>query len=291
LIALRPFPLRASLTLSLTVAFAMATGELVRAQQTAPATAPAAKQKAKKSEKAEKESTAKAADPIDLNSATTGELTALPGIGEATARKIVDARPHKALEDLSTLGVPARTIDGIKSLAVVRPLPVAVDLNSDPLNRIETLPGVGPALAKEIVAGRPYAGMEDLAKLKGFGTAKVDSLKGRVKFGKAAEPAKTKVESKMEPKAEPTKTKAEPTKTKAEPKASAKAKEANVTGTKVNLNTASKEELDSLPGIGPVYAQAIVDARPFSKIEDIMKIKGIKEVEFGKIKDMITVTK
>ena len=60
-------------------------------------------------------------------------------------------------------------------------------------------------------------------------------------------------------------------------------------GEKVNINTASKDELDVLPGIGPVRAQAIIDGRPFKAIEDVMKVKGIKEVEFGKIKEMITV--
>ena len=57
----------------------------------------------------------------------------------------------------------------------------------------------------------------------------------------------------------------------------------------MNLNTAPKEELDSLPGIGPVKAQAIIEARPFKTIEDVMKVKGIKEGEFSKIKDLITV--
>src|SRR5215831_2417219 len=62
----------------------------------------------------------------------------------------------------------------------------------------------------------------------------------------------------------------------------------------VNINTASKEELDALPGIGPVKAQAIIDYRnangPFKTPQDVMKVKGIKEGEFGKIKDQISVS-
>jgi competence protein ComEA len=62
----------------------------------------------------------------------------------------------------------------------------------------------------------------------------------------------------------------------------------------ININTATKEELDALPGIGPVKAQAIVDYRtkngPFRTIEDIMKVPGIKEGTFGPLKDKISVS-
>jgi competence protein ComEA len=62
---------------------------------------------------------------------------------------------------------------------------------------------------------------------------------------------------------------------------------------KININTASAEELDKLSGIGPAIAKAIIDYRtkngPFKKIEDINNVKGIGDALFEKIKDQITV--
>ena len=64
---------------------------------------------------------------------------------------------------------------------------------------------------------------------------------------------------------------------------------------KVNINRANQEELMTLPGIGEGKAKQIMEYRqengPFSQIEDIMKISGIKEHLFEKIKDAICVNK
>lgn len=61
----------------------------------------------------------------------------------------------------------------------------------------------------------------------------------------------------------------------------------------VNLNTAAKEELMTLRGIGESRAEDIISYRDshggFKKIEDIMKVPGIKDAAFQKIKDDITV--
>jgi competence protein ComEA len=60
---------------------------------------------------------------------------------------------------------------------------------------------------------------------------------------------------------------------------------------KIDINTADEDALQTLPGIGPSRAADIVSYRkkngPFSSIEDIMKVPGIKEAAFSKIRDMI----
>jgi competence protein ComEA len=58
---------------------------------------------------------------------------------------------------------------------------------------------------------------------------------------------------------------------------------------KININTASQSELETLPGIGPSKAQAIIENRPYASIEEIKRVPGIGEGTFQKIKDLITV--
>lgn len=272
---------------------------------------------------------------VDLNTATQQQLEAVKGVGAATAKKIMENRPYKSLDELTKAGLSAKKIQALKPYLTVGQAPAApappaapakkpeaaapakaaekkapakaekpaaapaapVDLNTADQKALEALPGVGPAMAKKIMAGRPYKSVDDLSKIKGMSKAKIDALRDKVMVSapKAVAPASKPAPPAAAPTppappaAEKPAAPAKPAVTE-KPAAPEKAAPAKLApGEKVNINTATKEELDKLPGIGPVKAQRIMEARPFQKIEDIMKVKGIKEGEFGKIKDLITV--
>ena len=74
-----------------------------KAQTSSTAAKPALEKKSKK--------TAPAA-PLDLNTATEAELESVPGIGTATAKKIVGSRPYSSVADLSKAGLSAGQIKG-----------------------------------------------------------------------------------------------------------------------------------------------------------------------------------
>jgi competence protein ComEA len=69
------------------------------------------------------------------------------------------------------------------------------------------------------------------------------------------------------------------------------AQAATVTTAKVAINTASADQLQALPGIGPSIAQRIVDYRsangPFAVKEDLLKVKGIGSATLAKIRDFV----
>ena len=141
---------------------------------------------------------------------------------------------------------------------------------------LEALPGVGPSASPKRSSPAARGNRSKTSnRSRGLGKARIDALRepGHRRARPPAAPrqaAKTAVAKKRR-------------------QDQGHAQDRDPEREKVNINTASKEELDALPGIGPVKAQAIIEGRPFKTIEDIMKVKGIKDGEFSKIKDMITV--
>ena len=60
-----------------------------------------------------------AAGKVDLNSASVKDLDSLPGVGDATAKKIIAGRPYSSVGDLSKSGIPAATVKKISPLVTV----------------------------------------------------------------------------------------------------------------------------------------------------------------------------
>lgn len=138
------------------------------------------------------------------------------------------------------------------------PLKPRIDINNAPKETIETLPGVGPKLADEIIAGRPYKTIDELDRVKGIGPKKLAQIRPRVMI----------LPMRADAIHETPKTIGIPN---------------------VNINTASQAELEKLPGIGPKRAEAIIAARPYQKPDDLLRVPGIKRAEFEKIKGHVLV--
>jgi competence ComEA-like helix-hairpin-helix protein len=56
---------------------------------------------------------------VDINSATQAELESLKGVGPATAKKIIDGRPYKSVDELTKAGLSAKTVDTLKPFVTV----------------------------------------------------------------------------------------------------------------------------------------------------------------------------
>jgi competence protein ComEA len=121
---------------------------------------------------------------LDLNRATSAELQQLPGISKAWARRIIANRPYRSITELKKAGLAAPAIAELRPLVTIvifnkaprpattevaprfpiRATPKKLDLNSASLSQLQNLPGVEPGMAAHILAGRPYATIDDLAR-------------------------------------------------------------------------------------------------------------------------------
>ena len=160
-----------------------------------------------------------------------------------------------------------------------------IDVNNATAAELETLPGVGPALAQKIVAGRPYSKVADLTKA-GVPSATVDKISGLVKVGKPpkAAPAEKPAASTGSQKSKAGKTPA-PAATTSEKGAKA----SSVPAARVDVNRASEKDLEGLPGVGEATAKKIIAGRPYSSVADLSRA-GLSASTLDKISPLVYVS-
>jgi competence protein ComEA len=134
-----------------------------------------------------------------------------------------------------------------------------VDLNRATVAELELLPGVGKVLAQRIDSYRQeHEGFHDISELReirGIGPILFENLKDRVTLGAYAQPSPT-----------------------APLGVSAPGGGKLPLGSKLDLSTATAEELSQVPGLGKVLAARIVESRqaqPFRTVDDLRRVKGI----------------
>jgi competence protein ComEA len=165
-----------------------------------------------------------------------------------------------------------------------------IDLNHADAALLRQLPGVGDAKAQAIVELRRQKGgfryVEELLEVSGIGVKTLDRLRDRVFIEPLDRP-----EPEEEPAAVRSETKKPATKPMSKPAGTRKGD--NLTEL-IDVNRATSDELQALPGIGPTLSARIIETRgkqPFRTVDDLRRVSGIGAKTLDRLRPHVTVAK
>jgi competence protein ComEA len=182
---------------------------------------------------------------------------------------------------LGLLALGGHTIFGGRSSSPAPPRhEFRIDLNHADHAELMLLPGIGEQLANRIIEHRRQYGsfrtVDDLAKVPGIGPGILDRIRPRVLASQqAAATAMSDAAKQM-----------------LVPAASPFARKSETPVGPIDINRATAEQLDALPGIGKVLARRIVEERekrPFEKVDDLRRVKGIGPKTLEKVRALARV--
>jgi competence protein ComEA len=192
--------------------------------------------------------------------------------------------PAGQVQLLGTLSPGSPLAHKDSAIRQARPLEPGERINVDEasLPELTRLPRVGPRLAKVILADRTEKGsfgsLAGLDRVAGVGPGLLKLIEPHVVFSQAAGPRSGKVVSNT---------------AQDECLSGVSASQPGCPVLPLNLNTASITQLDSLPGIGPAKAAAILQYRqehgPFNSIEDLAKVPGFGPGAMARLQPRLTV--
>ncbi|QJW98129.1 ComEA family DNA-binding protein [Frigoriglobus tundricola] len=164
------------------------------------------------------------------------------------------------------------------------------DLNTADQQELGQVPGVGPKVAEAVVDHRrlhgPFKSVDELRNVRGVGPITFEKIRDQFRVGPLPQPASVEAPPSPSPPA-PAHAPARVPRTVA-----SASKKIQPGEDPINVNTATADELQRLPGIGPVTAQAIIAARanaPFQMLHDLDKVKGIGPKTLEKLRPFVVV--
>ncbi len=148
----------------------------------------------------------------------------------------------------------------------------SVEINSASKEELELISGIGSFLAERIINARPFCELDDLLGVSGIGDATLKRIKEQgIAYVDPAEKCFTEEEEEKEE--------------ESEIEEEEETEEEIEEELRVEINSASKEELELITGVGPATAQKIIEARPFCELDDLSRVSGIGEVTINNIKE------